>query len=52
MKPLFDRDSCTEKCLKDVRKAMPRADPWGLLGVPRGGNKDKKDAKIGKEIRK
>ena len=22
-------------------------DPWGLLEDPRGGNKDKKDAKIG-----
>ena len=47
MKALFDRDSCTEKCLKDVREAMPRADPWDLLGDPRDGNKDKKDAKIG-----
>ena len=25
---------------------MPRMDPWGLLEDPRGGNKDKKDAKI------
>ena len=47
MKPWFDRDSRTEKCLKDVREAMPIANPWGLLGDPRGGNEDKKDAKIG-----
>ena len=43
----FNKDSCIEKCLKDVWEAMPRADLWGLLGDPHGGNKDIKDAKIG-----
>ena len=27
-------------------------DPWGLLEDPRGGNKDKKDAKIGSARRR
>ena len=35
------------KCLKDVREATLRADPWGLLGDPHDRNEDIKDAKIG-----
>ena len=35
-----------EKCLKDVREATPRVNPWGVLGDPHGGNEDIKDAKI------
>ena len=37
-----------EKCLKDVREATPRVNPWGVLGDPHGGNEDIKDAKIRK----
>ena len=33
------------KCLKDVQEATLKADLWGLLGDPHGGNKDIKDAK-------
>ena len=35
-----------EKCLKDVREATSRANPWGVFGDPHGGNEDIKDAKI------
>ena len=36
-----------ERCLKEVREATPRTNPWGLLGDPHGGNEDKIDVKIG-----
>ena len=35
------------KCLKVVREATLRADPWGLLGDPHDRNEDIKDAKTG-----
>ena len=47
IKPWFDRDSRTGKCLKDIREATPKVDLWGLLGDPHGENEGIKNAKIG-----
>ena len=43
----FNKDSHTEKCLKDIWEVTPRVNSWGLLGDPHGRNEDIKDTKIG-----